>query len=392
MQDTPEDTPPTAAADRRLGFLCAGDPTRVDTYSGIHHAMLRHLEAEHGGPMPLIGHAAVRVRPWRRRVDRVRRRLRLPVARERYNAAAHLRLIRDDLRRHGTRVVYAPIATGLVARFDGDARVITYSDSTPRLLRGYYATHGGPDDAAAFHQSEEVERRALRRADAAVYASGWAAASAVEHYDADPAKVHVVPFGANIAGDGLPPETIAGRGLDGPLRLLYIGKYWQRKGGDIAVEALTHLRETGVDAVLHIVGTAPPRALPEGVVYEGFFDKAKAAGRAAFDDLLSRCHLFVLPTRAECFGVALVEASAYGLPPVSTDTGGIPAIVEPGVTGELLPLEAGPAAWAERIAALWADRPRYRAMSLAARKKYETRLNWTVWARDILRIADALDA
>ncbi|MEO0513948.1 MAG: glycosyltransferase family 4 protein [Planctomycetota bacterium] len=125
--------------------------------------------------------------------------------------------------------------------------------------------------------------------------------------------------------------------------------------------------------------------------YEGFFDKGKAEGRAAFDQLMFDCHFFLLPTRAECFGVSLVEASAYGLPPISTHTGGLPTVVDSGRTGELLPYDAEPSEWADRIAALWHDHPRYLAMAQAARHAYETEFNWTTWAQRILKIVDDLD-
>jgi glycosyltransferase involved in cell wall biosynthesis len=54
------------------------------------------------------------------------------------------------------------------------------------------------------------------------------------------------------------------------------------------------------------------------------------------DALLSLYHqadVFVLPTRAECFGIAAVEAMASGLPVIMGKVGGASDIVEPGTTG-----------------------------------------------------------
>ena len=52
-------------------------------------------------------------------------------------------------------------------------------------------------------------------------------------------------------------------------------------------------------------------------------------------ELFSRADVFVLPTLAETFGIAAVEASASGLPVVATRVGGLPDIVADGTTGLL---------------------------------------------------------
>jgi len=379
-----------ADSPRSLGFLCAGDPTRIETFSGTHNKMLRYLQDAHGQPITLIGHHSVRYRPIQHKLNRLRLKLKLPPAKSDYDHDAHLAEIEADFARFGTRNVFAPIASGLVSQLDGgDAKIISYSDGTPELMRGYYDHHSTDPEKAKV--ADEKERKTIARAAAALYSSQWAADSAVNYYGADPAKVHVVPFGANIPSEGMLPADVANRTLEGPLRMLYIGKYWKRKGGDIAVAVTKVLRDRGIESTLHIVGSPPPVELPDYVKYEGFFDKGKAEGRAAFDQLMFNSHFFLLPTRAECFGVSLVEASAYGLPPISTHTGGLPTVVDSGRTGELLPYDAEPGEWADRITALWNDHPRYLEMAQAARHAYETEFNWTTWAQRILKIVDSLD-
>jgi glycosyltransferase involved in cell wall biosynthesis len=52
--------------------------------------------------------------------------------------------------------------------------------------------------------------------------------------------------------------------------------------------------------------------------------------------LARRCDLFALPTRADCFSIASLEAMAAGLPVITSDVGGIADIVREGETGTLL--------------------------------------------------------
>lgn len=66
------------------------------------------------------------------------------------------------------------------------------------------------------------------------------------------------------------------------------------------------------------------------------------SGRVAFlgsfpriEDLLAQCDLFLLPSIEESFGLAALEAMASGVPVIATKTGGIPEVVEDGVSGYL---------------------------------------------------------
>jgi len=54
-------------------------------------------------------------------------------------------------------------------------------------------------------------------------------------------------------------------------------------------------------------------------------------------DLYRRASVFVMPSFYETFGISVIEAMAFGLPVVATRTGGLPEVVEDGVTGILVP-------------------------------------------------------
>jgi glycosyltransferase involved in cell wall biosynthesis len=365
---------------RTVGFLCAMDPLDVHSFSGTLLHMLRALESA-GWRVELLGRDMVRQSRWTHGLGRIRERLGLAGRPSAHDIAKHRAQILDDLRRGDASVVFAPVASPYVAEWDADVPIVHSSDATPRLLHGGYDDGVGPVTDDDLRAQDAIERRALQRADAAVLSSQWAADSAVRDYGADRAKVHVVPLGANVPG-GADEEAIRNRPLDGTCELLFIGKYWQRKGGDLAVAAAEVMNRRGIRTRLHIVGSRPERGpLPDCVVDHGFLSKADASQRAALEQLSQSCHLFVLPTRADCTPVSINEANAYGLPALSTTTGGVPSVIRPGETGELLPLDASAEAWADAIATLWADRDRYVRMALAAREHYEARLSWHAWGR-----------
>ncbi len=91
-------------------------------------------------------------------------------------------------------------------------------------------------------------------------------------------------------------------------------------------------------------------------------------------DLLRAFDLFVLSSRQEGLGSALIEAMACGLPVVGTDAGGIPELIENGRNGFVVPRE-DPAALAEAILRLAGDdrlRSRMGSASLEMSLRYST--------------------
>ncbi|HYY12679.1 MAG TPA: glycosyltransferase family 4 protein [Kineosporiaceae bacterium] len=129
--------------------------------------------------------------------------------------------------------------------------------------------------------------------------------------------------------------------LIGPVRLVLVGRVSPRKGTDVAVAALGHLRERGVEAELTLVG-----AVFEG--YEWFErevrDEAARRGLEAHVhwrgvlpviwEELAAADVALVPSRVEPFGNAAVEALLACRPVVVGDTQGLREIVEPGVDGE----------------------------------------------------------
>jgi glycosyltransferase involved in cell wall biosynthesis len=237
------------------------------------------------------------------------------------------------------------------------------------------------------HADEGTEQRAINRAAAIVYTSEWAADSAREDYGASASKVFVVPFGANLP-DAPDPALADKRTLTNPLRLLFLGKEWQRKGGSLVLETVAELRRRGVETHLVIAGCTPPDAQNcDGVEVIPYLDKTFAADRQRMHELWRDSHLFFMPTRAEAFGMVFCEAAAYGLPTVTTAVGGVPSAVAAGESGLVLPLEATATDYANELCQLLTNPDDYRALARGARRRYEQVLNWSVWGKRVYEIA-----
>jgi glycosyltransferase involved in cell wall biosynthesis len=279
-------------------------------------------------------------------------------------------------------VIVAPVASNEIGYLKTSVPVIYLSDATFTVMENYYFETA---HVSRFYvwQGNHLEKRAIQNATAALYCSEWAANSAVRNYDAPAGKVHVIPFGANI--DSIPPRDALRQGsTDGKCRLLFVGRGWRRKGGQLAVDALLALRARNVDAELTIVGCNPPEPINHPhVTIIPRLNQNLPEERLALQELYYKADFFVLPTRAECWGIVFCEASAYGLPIVATDTGGVPTAVQQNINGVLLPPSADGQAYADEIFAIWSDPARYQRLRRTSRERYESVLNWEAWGQSV---------
>jgi N-acetyl-alpha-D-glucosaminyl L-malate synthase BshA len=120
--------------------------------------------------------------------------------------------------------------------------------------------------------------------------------------------------------------------------VIHISNLRPVKRVDVALDVFRRLRR-GVRARFLVVGEGPDRAdverqaaeqaLGEDVAFLGEQDDPVA--------LLSVADLFLLPSIQESFGLAALEAMACGVPVVASRVGGLPEIIEDGVTGFVCP-------------------------------------------------------
>lgn len=287
-------------------------------------------------------------------------------------------------------VIFSP-GTIPIAHLKAKAPVVFWTDATLIGLTDYYA-HFTNLCARSIREGREMEQRTLSNCSLAIYTSEWAARSAVENYDVDPAKVKVVPYGANVSAErdeAAVQSLVAGRSGE-TCELLFVGVDWERKGGPVALRAAELLKARGHKVRLHIVGVEPPEGMPDFVVRHGFISKKTPEGAARLAKLFSQSHFLIVPSRAECFGLVFTEAGSFGLPSLAAITGGVPSVVTSGKNGMLFPLEDGGEGYADYMEKLMADRHAYEALALGSFAEFKARLNWEVAGESVVSLMSEL--
>ena len=218
---------------------------------------------------------------------------------------------------------FTQVPAVLGGRFTRRQPYVIVLDDTP-ILYDQMSRHYGdaPDRFAPLRRFKKlVNERILRNASFILPFSQWARQSLVDDYGVDPARIEVIPSGVDTdewrPGDRRP---------DGPMRILFVGGDFERKGGPTVIEALRALPAGSYE--FHVVTRSPVATGDDVIVYRDM-EPNSAPLRALFRSST----VFVMPSVAEAFGHVVVEAAASGLPAIVSDAGGMPEIVEPHRTG-----------------------------------------------------------
>lgn len=155
---------------------------------------------------------------------------------------------------------------------------------------------------------------------------------------------------------------------EGPL-IGMIAQLIERKGHRDLLAALPGLREEVPGARLLLLGRGPlEEELRSQAAHLGVADMVRFCGyRPDLDRILPALDLVVHPARMEGLGVALLEASAAGVPIVAARAGGIPEVVREGVNGILVE-PRDPAGLAEAVKVLHRDPARARRLGEGGRE------------------------
>lgn len=357
----------------KIGLVTLGDPRRNDTWSGTPYSIFTELSKRHEVDWLDPGGMDTRaIDLYHKAMGRLTGRTVRSYSTRRFASALGRNLRRYELEEYD---LLLSIGSSEITHLETAVPIVHLTDATYAQMVHYY--DGFDMNEKRNRDADEIQRKAYEASTQLIFASSWAARSAMNDYDVPEEKINVLHFGANQEAPAELVEWDHGE----KLRLLFVGKEYERKGGDIAKDAVNALRAQGIDASLTMVGCrvssdvqASPglRALPFIQTISTFFREAD---------------IFILPTRAEAAGIVFCEASAYGLPSFTTDTGGVPDYVEDGVNGRLLSLDATGDDFADAIIELWGDEEAMESMRLSARRRYEEELNWDVWMQRFEEIA-----
>jgi glycosyltransferase involved in cell wall biosynthesis len=302
-----------------------------------------------------------------------------------YYSLNHSHAVYEQVKRlmlnEGIQVVDSPVwqLDGLVTAVSGVAPVVVRLQTAVRQIAGLQR-----DDNDDMRLVGEMEQTLIEQAAYWVPNSRATldAAQKVYHATLPEGRYMVVPHGIVPVEDNeirpFDPQRVSD-----PLTILYVGRLEKRKGILDLFEAIPHVLKQAPNVKFMIVGSDNSEndrfKRQTGMDYPAYFtsrypqlsSRVQFTGAVSDDKLQSlyqSCDLFVAPSLYESFGLIYLEAMNYAKPVIGCRAGGIPEVVDHGVTGLLVEPEA-PAALAEAMASLCQSPVKLREMGLAGRQR-----------------------
>lgn len=212
----------------------------------------------------------------------------------------------------------------------------------------------------------------------------------IEKY-VSPWKVYYCPNGINDyeLGEASKPTIYE----SGKFKILFLSNLIESKGVYLLIDACALLKEKGCEFQCDFIGgegDVSEKQFNEYVRQKNLADKVKYLGKKfgrLKEEAFEIADVFVLPTfyPNECFPVVIIEAMQHSTPVISTFEGGIPDMIDEGITGFLIP-QKNVEALAEKLELLLRNHTLREQMGKKARVKYENNYTLKIFERKLLSI------
>jgi len=289
---------------------------------------------------------------------------------------------------------YANLAGHLASLLHGIPHVATVHSLEP--LRPWKAEQLG----GGYALSSWAERVSLASASAVVAVSDGMRSDILSVYpEISPERVRVIRNGINTLEYAPDPsaDVLEKHGVD-PERpyVIFVGRITRQKGVPVLLRAAASL-DPSAQLVL-CAGAADTQELGEEVASLVAELQASRTGvlwipemlpKPEIIQLLTHALAFVCPSVYEPLGIVNLEAMACSTAVVASRVGGIPEVVDDGVTGLLVPPD-NPAALADALNLLLRDPGRAEAMGRAGRERAVTEFSWETVAAQTVALYESL--
>lgn len=200
------------------------------------------------------------------------------------------------------------------------------------------------------------------------------------------ARVAVIPNAVE-----LPDSPPAYPESEGPLTLLFVGRFAFNKGIDVLLAVARRLEQEGRGSACRFVlaGDGPERARMEAEGLPSIVELAGKVDDARLEQLYAQCHALVLPTRFEGMPTVVLEAMARARPALVSDVGASAELVD-GANGFLLPPGDADALHAVIVRFVGMTHAERAAMGDAGRQRVAERFTWAAVTETFAREARSL--
>jgi len=236
-----------------------------------------------------------------------------------------------------------------------------------------------------------LEKKCLRKVSKMLFTSSWAINETLDFYpELQKEKFFVQPFSSQL----YPPPTnddweIRDISKADVIKFLFVGRDWDRKGGEDSVKILQQLTKKMKKVHLTIVGHKP-ETKNFGFSCE-VIENLDVSVKSDFEllkSLYKNSHFFILPTKIEAFGIVFSEAMSLGLPVITRNVCAIPEILSDGKEGFLIQDSESLDIITDKISEFIEDPEKYKQMQENASRRFLEHFHPKLWVKRLIEISE----
>lgn len=304
---------------KKLYFVCRWNKKRENTWSGtvysIHNELLKKFEI-----VEINLNEIVKIKKIRKLVEKI-----IPSMMVR-----DIKEIRKKVELNENQLVFQ------FTEYSQSKNSYIYIDLTAEVIRDLYMENKALFKLAGFRrvpffylqQRTKIQNEYLKENAKCIFTmSDWLRDYILRKHPNLENKVFSVGGGINL------DEKLI---LDGSQRtgnkILFVGRDFCRKGGEVLLKAFSHLLTYKPDCELYIIG---PKTNPNSSGIKNVFYK----GDLPYEDVsyyMNKCDIFVMPSYFEAYGLVFIEALCYGLPCIGRNCYEMSKFISNGETGYLI--------------------------------------------------------
>ena len=370
----------------KLAYLSAEDPKNKKVWSGTHYSIYKALQSV--GDVSILGPYEPKFRVFISKIlNQIYLRCfnkRISYRHSKFVSKGYARYFNKKLKDQSYDFIIAPAASCEIAYLETKIPIIYLTDGTFSGCLGYHKSLTNLT-SKSIEEGNLIEQSAISKSKKVIVSSEWAANSVKNDYKKSVSDIKIIPYGANFEKTPTSNEL----SFDTPKiwKLFFVGVYWESKGGDIAYSAFKLLIDKGYDIELTVLGCIPPKECNHSKMKViPFIDKNSAEGQEQMKAIYQQQHFLILPTRFDCTPIVINEASAFGIPCLVANSGGVAGHLKNTKNGFLIPYEDQGTGYAVKIEELINNTGAYLNLRKQTRSLYEEQLNWQHWTEEFRKL------